>query len=284
MEGLNYVEEHQSCLNYRIPQEANIRVLHFPQGTVQFIDTSESLLVFILEGEAWVTSGPYKEVIHRAGYMSLQPRNSAGYIRILTDCTCICCHFPRQATLCDHFSLQQLPQYIPDGFEYHFTLLPIRQRVSEYLNLLRHCLDDGLGCVHFHELKMHELFILLRAYYTKEELATFFYPLIGKNRDFKDFVYDHYLDVNSVNEFADLTNTSVSTFKRRFKEAFGEPVYKWMTDRKAERIYRDLTLTPKPLAQIAEEYRFSSVAYLITFCRLHLGTTPQQLRNMREDE
>ena len=89
MEGLNYVEEHQSCLNYRIPQEANIRVLHFPKGTVQFIDTSESLLVFILEGEAWVTSGPYKEVIHRAGYMSLQPRNSVGYIRILTDCTCI---------------------------------------------------------------------------------------------------------------------------------------------------------------------------------------------------
>ena len=121
MEGLNYVEEHQSCLNYRIPQEANIRVLHFPQGTVQFIDTSESLLVFILKGEAWVTSGPYKEVIHRAGYMSLQPRNSTSYIRILTDCTCICCHFPRQATLCDHFSLQQLPQYIPDGFEYHFT-------------------------------------------------------------------------------------------------------------------------------------------------------------------
>ena len=127
--------------------------------------------------------------------------------------------------------------------------------------------------------KMQELFILLRAYYNREELATFFYPLIGKNRDFKDFVYEHYLKVDSLNEFAALANTSVDTFKRRFKETFGEPAHKWITGRKAEHVYRDIALGILSFADIAEKYRFSSVSYLTTFCKQHLGKTPQQLRN-----
>ena len=88
--------------------------------------------------------------------------------------------------------------------------------------------------------------------------------------------------MNSLNEFATLAHTSVDTFKRRFKETFNEPVHKWITHRKAEHIYRDIVLTNKSLGELAEQYHFSSVAYLSTFCRQHLGRTPQQLRNERE--
>lgn len=279
METLLYPEEHQSCHNYCMRKDANIRLLHYPQGTRQIVDTSNPIIIFMLEGEVLVTSDNYKEIHHTAGHISLQMHNSSSYIHVLKACTFISFHSPHDISLCDRFSLQQLPQYIPTAFKYQFTLLPIRPRLQEYLDYLRHCLEDGLGCIHFHELKMQELFLLLRVYYTKEELATFFYPLIGKNRDFKDFVYEHYLHVNNLSEFAALANTSIDTFKRRFKEAFGEPAYKWMTQRKAEHIYRDLTLTTKTIGEIAEEYRFSSIPYLTTFCKQHLGKTPQQLRN-----
>lgn len=276
---LLYPEEHHSCLNYRVPQTAGIRLMHFPQGMRQVIDTTLSTLIFVLEGKVLVTSDNSHQVLHTAGYFSLQTRKSSTYIQVLEDCTFLNCHSPHDLTLCDRFTVQQLPQYIPKDFHYRFTLLPIRPRLQEYLTNLRHLLEDGLGCVHFHELKIRELYLLLRAYYTKEELATFFYPLIGKNRDFKDFVYEHYLKVDSLNEFAALANTSVDTFKRRFKETFGEPAHKWITGRKAEHVYRDIALGILSFADIAEKYRFSSVSYLTTFCKQHLGKTPQQLRN-----
>ena len=276
-----YTEEHQSCLNYRVAQAAAIKLFHFPKGKQQIVDTRTPIIIFVLEGEVLVTSDSHKGVRHTAGYISLQMQNSSTYIRVTEDCTFISCHSPHDITLCDHFSMQQLPQYIPAGFDYRFTLLPVRPRLQEYLVNLRHLLEDGLSCVHFHELKMQELFILLRAYYSKEELAAFFYPLIGKNRNFKDFVYENYLKIGSLSEFASLANTSIDTFKRRFKEAFGQPAYKWMNQRKAEHIYRDLTLTTKSVNEIAEEYHFSSVPYLITFCKQHLGKTPQQIRNIK---
>ena len=276
---LQYAGEHRSCLNYRMPQDAAIKLLHYPEGMRQIVDTDESLIIFVLEGEVKVSADGHNDVLHRAGYISLQPRNSSSYIQVQQPCTFISFHSPHDITLCDRFSVQSLPRYIPEGFHYRFTLLPIRQRLAEYATGLRHCLEDGLGCVHFLEMKMQELFILLRAYYSKEELATFFYPLIGKNRDFKDFVYEHYLKVDSLNEFAALANTSVDTFKRRFKETFGEPAHKWITGRKAEHVYRDIALGILSFADIAEKYRCSSVSYLTTFCKQHLGKTPQQLRN-----
>lgn len=276
---LQYAGEHRSCLNYRMPQDAAIKLLHYPEGMRQIVDTDESLIIFVLEGEVKVSADGHNDVLHRAGYISLQPRNSSSYIQVQQPCTFISFHSPHDITLCDRFSVQSLPRYIPEGFHYQFTLLPIRQRLAEYATGLRHCLEDGLGCVHFLEMKMQELFILLRAYYNREELATFFYPLIGKNRDFQDFVYEHYRQVDSLNEFAALANTSVDTFKRRFKETFGEPAHKWITGRKAEHVYRDIALGILSFADIAEKYRFSSVSYLTTFCKQHLGKTPQQLRN-----
>jgi len=276
---LQYAGEHRSCLNYRMPQDAAIKLLHYPEGMRQIVDTDESLIIFVLEGEVKVSADGHNDVLHRAGYISLQPRNSSSYIQVQQPCTFISFHSPHDITLCDRFSAQSLPRYIPEGFHYQFTLLPIRQRLAEYATGLRHCLEDGLGCVHFLEMKMQELFILLRAYYNREELATFFYPLIGKNRDFQDFVYEHYRQVDSLNEFAALANTSVDTFKRRFKETFGEPAHKWITGRKAEHVYRDIALGILSFADIAEKYRFSSVSYLTTFCKQHLGKTPQQLRN-----
>ena len=279
METLLYPEEHHSCLNYCVAQSAEIRLQHFPQGTCEMVDTSLPTLIFVLEGAVLVTTDNYHQVLHTAGHFSLLARNSAAYVQVLEDCTTISCQSPRDVSFCDRFSMQQLPEFLPEGYRYEFNLLPIRPRLQEYLHNLRHLLEDGLGCYHFHELKLRELFLLLRAYYHKEELAAFFYPLIGKNRDFKDFVYDNYLRVNSLGEFAGLAHTSIDTFKRRFKEAFGEPAYKWMTRRKAEHVYRDLALTTKSIADIAEQYHFSSIPYLTTFCKQHLGKTPQQIRN-----
>lgn len=278
--SLFYKQEHTTCYNYTLPTSATFKIIKFtPSKTPQIIDVDRSVIIFLLEGEILVTYNNYKNRVHKKGQMTLLPRNSSCYARIVKDCTILSCSFVQNIDFCNQFSLADLMRFIPKKYTYNFEMLPIKETMNQFIELLKTCLNDGINCVHFHELMKKELFILFRAYYSKEELATFFYPLLGKDLDFKDFVLTNYLSIDDLQEFAQQANLSIDTFKRRFKEAFGESAHKWITQRKSEFIYRDLIATDKSFADIASEYKMSSQAYLSTFCKRHFGKSPQELRD-----
>ncbi|MEY8587504.1 helix-turn-helix transcriptional regulator [Phocaeicola sartorii] len=277
--SLFYKEEHTTCYHYTMLASANFQILHFNVSHLpQLIEVDRSVLIFLLSGEARVTCNNYRDRHQREGEMLLLPCNSCCYVKIIRECTIISCSFLPNVDFCSSFSFHDLARYIPENYSYDFPVLPVRERVAQCMTLLRQCLQDGVSCAHYHTLKERELFILLRAYYSKEELAVFFFPLLGKDVDFKDMVLMNYRSVRHINEFAELAHMSTDTFKRRFKDAFGEPVHKWMTQRKAELIYRDIVLGQKTFAEISIEHDMSSQAYLSTFCKRHFGDTPQNLR------
>ena len=277
--SLFYKEEHETCHNYKLSSSVNFSISRFQESNVsQEINVDRSVLLFMLSGEVLITCNGYKGKLHKAGEISLIPRNSCCFVRILKECTIISCSFVQNIDFCNRFSFNKLVDFIPDNYVYDFTLLPIRERIAEFLSLLQHCLDDKLECVHFHELMERELFIFFRAYYTKEELATFFYPLTGKDVDFKDFVLSNYMNISGLNEFASQANMSLNTLKRRFQESFGQPAHKWITARKAEWIYKDILLTDKPFSEIGQEYGFRSATYFSEFCKKYFGKSPQLLR------
>ncbi len=277
--SLFYKEEHTTCYNYKLPTSANFNVIHFQKNNVpQTINVDRSVLTFMLSGTTLVTYNSYRDKPHKEGEIVLLPRNSCCYIKVVEDCTLISCSFVQNIDFCNRFSFQQLADFVPKKFIYDFTVLPVRERIGEFLKLLQHCLEDKLECSHFHELMERELFILLRAYYKKEELAAFFFPLIGKDMDFKDFVLGNYLRIPDLNEFAVQCNMSLNTFKRRFQEEFGQSAHKWITERKTEWIYRDILLTDKPFSEIGLEYGLTSSTYFSEFCKKHFSKLPQELR------
>lgn len=277
--SLFYKEEHVTCYNYKLSTTVNFNILHFQKCDVsQAINVDRSVLLFMISGEALVTCSGYKDKRHKEGEIALVPRNSCCLVKVIKDTTIISCSFVQNIDFCNRFSFHKLVDFIPDNFVYDFTILPIRERISEFLHLLQHCLDDQLECLHFHELMERELFIFFRVYYTKEELAAFFYPLIGKDIDFKDFVLSNYLKISGLNEFASQSNMSLNTFKRRFQDAFGQSAHKWIIARKAEWIYKDILLTDKPFSEIGQEYGFRSPTYFSEFCKKYFGKSPQLLR------
>lgn len=277
--SLFYKEEHETCYNYKLSSSVNFSISHFQESNVsQAINVDRSVLLFMLSGEALVICNSYKGKLHKAGEMALIPRNSCCIVKVLKECTIISCSFVQNIDFCNRFSFNKLVDFIPNGYVYDFTTLPVRERITEFLSLLHHCLDDKLECMHFHELMERELFIFFRVYYTKEELATFFYPLIGQDVDFKDFVLSNYMNISGLNEFASQANMSLNTFKRRFQESFGQSAHKWITARKAEWIYKDILLTDKPFSEIGQEYGFRSPTYFSEFCKKYFGKSPQLLR------
>ena len=70
--------------------------------------------------------------------------------------------------------------------------------------------------------------ILLRGYYSLEDLYILLKSVIGSSDNFKDFVLENYQHVNDVSDFALLAHMSVRNFQRKFKEEFKWPVREWL--------------------------------------------------------
>jgi AraC-like DNA-binding protein len=158
------------------------------------------------------------------------------------------------------------------------TTLLLKGRLPEFIRLLAGYLLDQVQLEPLYEALKQELFLLLKLYYTKDELACFFRPVLSKDLLFSDFVLKNCLKVNSVEALATLAHYSTSGFIKKFRRYFNESPYKWILHYKAKRILQDIQISRKPLKEIAEQYGFSSQSYFYSFCKKHYGKSPSELR------
>lgn len=280
-----YENEHISCTNYAEGFNKIFLLKEIPEGHVverQYLDTT--FLVFMLEGDVEIRYGVDKYFHPQSGHLFLLPKNQQiiAYARKAT--TLLLCSFVSDLKLCSRFSIQQLSHYVIGEVSQEPHCLKLDERIQGFLPLLVSSLREGLGCVHYHQIKRDELFLYLRAGYTKEELALFFYPILGKDMEFKDFVLMNSRSIFDVKDFAIRANMSLSTFNRRFKETFNATAKTWLLLRKQEFVRSDVTLSTLPFSEIAEKYQFSSTSYLTTFCKKYFGKTPNELRKEALEE
>lgn len=278
--GIFYHEKHTACYDYQTLTMSTFRIFNLENHTNQVsTDVKESVIIFLMSGKICITSNSFQNRIIQVGEMALLPKNSCFCGEALEDSVIVSCTFINEVKFCNRYSLKHLSNVLDKDIVYDFTTLPIHERIQEFLEFLLKCMNDGMGCAHFHNWKQQELFILLRAYYQKTDLAAFFYPVIGTKLDFKDFVLNNYINISNINEFAELANLTPATFNRRFKAAFKQPAHKWIAERKAERILKDIKITDKTFEEISIEQGLSSPAYLTTFCKQHFGKAPSELRS-----
>lgn len=176
--------------------------------------------------------------------------------------------------------MQQLHRQHTEIETSQFHPLPLRAPLIQFQQLLQHYLNDRHSTRHLHKLKTYELFFLLRHYYAADELARLLAPITGQNLTFKHFVLNHFTEYPSIEDFARMAHLNLDTFKRTFRKEFKQPVHRWLNERKKVNILHDLKYTQLPLQDIATRYRFSSLAYLSTFCKQHLGKSPSEIRKM----
>ena len=277
---IQHREEHLSCLDYNRPSPTRFKYLTFPSRHLpQSVEIQRSTIVFLLEGTILITCDEFTDKPLHSGEMALFPVHSCCYIKIVTPGRFVSCAFTEPLNFCNRFTFRNLYRHIPEGFRYDYTTLDIHSRLEEFLTPLAHYLEDGIGCTHFHEMKGQELFLLFRAYYSSEVLSTFFFPLLGEEMDFKNWIRGNYSRFLTAKEFAAETHMSTDTFKRTFKKVFRTTFHTWITEQKARLVYRDILMGELSFAEIADRYHFSSQAYLSTFCKKHFEKTPLEVRH-----
>lgn len=274
--------DHVMCSEYATADKVIFKHIFIEAGSVtyrRYID--ESLIVIVIKGMLELSYGDIEKQCVGDGMMFLVSKNFDLHINSLEDTEILLCAFSVNLNICPKISLRQLMRYVPEGADYKLYCLPVDSRIRKYAELLCDTIDDGLECINYHRIKRDELIIYLNVGYSNKELASFFYPVLSYDMDFKDFVLTHYKEIHDVKEFAMKANMSLSTFNRNFKNAFNDTAQKWLLARKSENIIEDIVMTDMTFYEISEKYNFSSPSYFVTFCKRLFKLTPNELRKNR---
>lgn len=270
--------QHRDCRLCSEKAERGFRYVATQKGEKHVFEMVNTYtLAFIMEGKALVSCNEFIDVPFQAGEMVLWPANSNCCWESLTDTNAIVMESDNEILDCDKTALRRHADLwlnaVPD-----FKGLPIKPRMEEYLQSLKNYLFDGVTCHHLHKIKQQELSLLLRAYYTPQELLQFFIPTVRRTVEFEAFVMDNYLKTKGVKEFVDLSGMNLSTFNRKFKAHFNESPYQWLIKQKSKHIYYALTATHKTIASIAKEFHFADASHFNRYCKAMFGNSPSKIR------
>ena len=274
---LLYLSEHRSCFNYKLDFESGFTRYNLAAQECARIDNDSCFcILFLLKGELSVDIGSEHHISLLRNRMLLIPQREKNRIESVVSAECLILFWNKQITACDKMYFDSISrEKIGDGSN---CILLIRKPLLHVLRQLLFYLDVGLLCRHMHILKQQEIMLVLRGFYTKPELASFFSGTSGIGRKFEDFVLENYRKVKSVKEFAGLCCVSERSFNRKFQECFNQSPYQWMQERKAE-IIREKVCDPDiAFREIAMEFGFCSPAHLTCYCKRLFGLTPTELR------
>lgn len=276
--SLFHIGKHNTCSQYLSDIHVEFKYMEIEKGTVFSVaEKKDKHLFFFLEGSVKVGYNEFSDREFHAGEVIFIPQSANCRGEALTKCSFIVHIYDAPVKLCDKVKLNSIIKHA-EHLEYDFTSLSICPTLESYLQLLKTYLNDGIDCLHMHELKQKELFLLIRRYYEAEDIARLFKPMLGQSLDFRNKVMISYSEAKTVRKLADLCNYSEGHFNKLFVEEFKEPPYKWMQKQKSKHIIGSLAKSEVSLKEIVEKFGFSSQSHLNRYCKSQYGKTAAQIR------
>jgi len=272
------VDKNSGCYHYDKLENPMIKVIDYEKGTKGKLEINSNILLMVTKGSGKISFRKFVNKPVENGDILLLPIHTALQFKVEEDATILTFRLQPSIYFCDHFSLEALFERQEKREKKRFIALKINQRITSYIKSLVPCLLDGLNCQYFLDLKMRELFFILRAYNTKWDLAAFFSPMMTENADFYAFVLANYKSVRTVGEFAQKARYSVTGFEKRFRKVFGISAHTWLKEQLAAGLFHEITCTRKSFTEISAMFGFSSSAHLSNFCRMNFGVSPSTIR------
>lgn len=268
----------RQCNSYQHKEpEAQVKIAKIRKGGTFEHDPGEQEIAFLCKGNVRLSSTKEKDEIVEEGKMMLLPYGEHLILEALEDIYICICRLTLEVAICESLRVEVLCKSIPQG-EKPFRPLVMKEPIIRFLDSFISCIQDKLTCTHFIQMKMSELMFLLRAYYPKEEIATFFFPLLGADMIFRSYVYKNATTINSVKELAAKLNMSERGFLKRFKRVMDCTPSDFINTQKMKQIKKELLYTYSPIKEISDKYGFSSVQAFTTFCKRELKKTPARIR------
>ncbi|MDR1644894.1 MAG: AraC family transcriptional regulator [Tannerellaceae bacterium] len=257
-------------IEFHLKQERKDKILQIKEKHLNHI-------LFLLEGEMNISYHEFRNHLCRAGEMIFIPQDSIATAEAFTEIKYLLLSFNNQIILHEDMNWNELKEF--DGERNVFHKLDIRPPLPDVLESISFYHKNKIACTYLDEVKEKEIFLMLKVFYSKQEVARFLKPLLKQDMDFKAYVIKHYINAKNVEELAKLCDLSVRAFTRKFKMHFDDSPYRWILRQKANQIKILLADKKISLQAIIKEYGFSSPAHFTTYCKKQFGQTPSAYRN-----
>lgn len=270
------------CASCEFYQKHLFKYRSYPKGMIIPSERClQNTIYFLLKGEVKVNSEEHPGTIFRGGQFILQPIGSRVTFQVLEPTECILYLFDRLQNICNvRFTKgYNMAENIPQSPIVMDSCFPL----EAFLDGMKMYLNDDMLCSGFLEVKRTELVYILTCYYPLKEISAFYAPIYRYSKSFQYFVMQNYQKAKDVEAFAQLGGYSTPTFRRIFKETFGEPAYQWMLKRKSQDIQSDLITTELSISEICYKFGFESLSNFSHFCRANFGKSPRALRAERDN-
>ena len=277
MSKLLYINEHLQCKNYLSDDKCTFSKYRLNKGELININLlNQYLFVFLLSGNLELSHTDGRKIKLEAGKMYSLGFDPSILVNLLRDSLIILLAFDRPQILCDEFNLIGLNKYLPKE-DSPVRSLPIKEQMTGFLNTMQMYLDNKMLCRHLQGIKQSEFFFIMRGFYTKEENAMFFYPIIEKNNSFKSLVKEKANGAETVKDLAAACNMTTKTLTRKFKESFNETPKQWLLTRKKQQVKIEV-LRADNFKELQGRFGFSSYTHLNEYCIKQFDKSVKELR------
>ncbi|NDW09608.1 AraC family transcriptional regulator [Dysgonomonas sp. 520] len=181
-------------------------------------------------------------------------------------------------------SLYPIDSYGDMACQHETSILSMNAGIYAYAYSLQMYGMQGSVDDDFSILKIKELSLVMKNFYSREELQFFFKTYLTNNLCFSEQVRSHLAYIKTVRQLAERMNYSYSGFNKRFRKTFGMSAYSWLRQQKTNVICHDICYTNKSLKQISAENKFTSLSHFNEFCHKVLGDSPRKIRSRRRQQ
>lgn len=284
---LNYIMLEDFLLKGRCHLHSTKRFLvkedsmfHYEEQSANLMEGAQILslnaIFFILDGFCQVSYDQYKDHVFKSGEMFFIPRGAVVSNMITMNVKWIYFTFD---TLANPFMKRSFEKFnsLKDHICFNFTALEMKLPMVRFLTLLIHYITKDAEGYQLNEMKQEELFYIFDRFYNRAEFILFFYPIIGENFDFRNFVLKNYRPNIRVRELAELHKVSENVFMRKFKREFGVSASKWIIRKTCQRIILKASQPNVIALDLMKVAGINDATQLNQFCRKHFGQTPKKL-------
>jgi AraC-like DNA-binding protein len=243
--------------------------------SIKTISTSYNHILFLREGLMTVSCNENISCHLQQEECILIPRSEAMRCEILQEASLMVMSFDVLHSICDKAMLHLYRSHVSKS-KHSFTPVPVRYPMSAFLDLLATYLNCGIECEHLHEIKQKEFFLVLRRCYSKDEIQSLLYPILGIS-DFKNFILQNYRRVDNVSDLADMSGMGRTAFDCKFREVFDMSTRQWMLKRTAAHIRHKIMDPEVTIKDIMKEFKFNSATHFNRFCKQQFNCTPGEL-------
>lgn len=272
--------ELQRCFHYEkeIPPMVEIRVLE--QSKEEELTFRKNEIVFMTEGKVRLIFRDYPEKILSKGEFIFFPVGGVLCFVVLENTQVTVIRPSGRLSLCEGYHIEEL--YLQSANDLEILggvfALEINRPLQLFLEGLNESICGGLNCRYYFDTKVKEMFVLLKAYYRREQLRSFFSLILSPDMTFSEYIKANYHKYATCKELAGAMNMAPKLFSKKFIRIFGESPTEWIRKVKAQHVYMELYAGNQPIALIADKYNFSSQSHLNKFCKKEFGKNPGEIR------